>query len=434
MLIIAPHEGQRKGTGIHTTIMPSPGVNPSTIPGKFAFECEEYLEVLTFGLVPGGVRNRGGASEQFCGAVKYEQSIQSVKVDSKNKETVFTPIHEENGMYLWLSDINSNAATPESIQNDRGVLPLEKSKKEKYGYQGDYQDDTRVRLYPSKEYVSIRDLNGREYDHVIPAKELKVGSGLEGPHFIPDYTISRSGVIPHGSTINLLGDLVTKNGSVVIRNKPEFPTGEKTWDSDRLAISPTMGGADTRVDGPINLDEAAPKWVHEKLTHENDIRENKIYSQRVLAHELYPYSVRPDLRLRDVLKEQQVLRHIQINLSSKNKIGAQGAVVNIPFVNRFVPAVEMNMRLWIESIYDEKLKKFVLQLQYEQIVFFEFNFGDNGGVTSWPHIQVNTLRKYEDLPSDQQKLIKEKFFAPKAEVGATEADLAKCPYHNGGIK
>lgn len=48
------------GTGIHTTIMPSPGTNSGNIPGKYSFECEEYIEKLTFNLVPGGVRNRGG--------------------------------------------------------------------------------------------------------------------------------------------------------------------------------------------------------------------------------------------------------------------------------------------------------------------------------------------------------------------------------------
>ena len=49
------------GSGIHTTIMPSPG----GIPGKYSFECEGYIEKLVFNQVPGGVRNRGGGNEQF---------------------------------------------------------------------------------------------------------------------------------------------------------------------------------------------------------------------------------------------------------------------------------------------------------------------------------------------------------------------------------
>ena len=63
------------GWGLHTTCLPSPGTNSETIPGKFHFLCQDYKEELTFTLVPGGVRNRGGANEQFSGAVKYDQTI-----------------------------------------------------------------------------------------------------------------------------------------------------------------------------------------------------------------------------------------------------------------------------------------------------------------------------------------------------------------------
>ena len=80
---------------------------------------------------------------------------------------------------------------------------------------------------------------------------------------------------------------------------------------------------------------------------------------------------------------------------------------NIPFVNRFAPTVEVDFRLWIETVIEEG--KEILQLQYEQIIFFEFDFGNDGGTTSWPHIQVNTLRKIEDIPADQRKIIEEQF-------------------------
>lgn len=402
-----------RGSGIHTTIMPSPGTNSGTIPGKFSFECEEYIEKLTFSLVPGGIRNRGGSSEQFCGAVKYEQSIKSVTQVAGQAGLKYTPIHEENGMYLWLSDIYSHAATASSIKEDRGILPQSEADKEKYKFEGEYKDETLVLILNEngeEAYIPISQLKrGQEYFSVIPAKELHPGAGLEGPYFIPDYSISRSGVIPHGSTITLLGDLVSKNSKYVIDGAPDFPHGVSTWDPDYLAISRTMGGADTGHDGLINLDEPAPAWVHEKLTHENDPRENKIYTQRILAHPLYPYSVRPDLRLRDALKEQHVRKYLFIQMSSKNKTGAQGGILNVPFVNRFVPTVEMNMRMWIEWVYDENLNTEILQLQYEQIVFFEFNFGDGGGTTSWPHIQVNTLRKIDHVGADQRRLIEEQF-------------------------
>ncbi|NIF04782.1 hypothetical protein F3J23_04945 [Chryseobacterium sp. Tr-659] len=417
-------------SGIHTTIMPSPGTNSGTIPGKFAFDCEEYIEKLTFSIVPGGVRNRGGASELFCGAVKYEQTIKSVNtVNGQDDQRYYTPIHEENGMFLWLSDMYNHAATKESIERDRGIHAFSQEDYDNYGYTGKYRDEPLVRVSPDgqeKKYIlQSQLLPGQEYYEIIPAQELKPGAGMDGPYFIPDYSISRSGVIPHGSTITLLGDIITKNGEYLVNGFPEFPYGDATWDPDHLAISPTMGGAGASPTRPIDLDQPAPAWVHETLTDENDPGSNKIYTQRILADDLYPYSVRPDLRLRDTLRGQEVTNYVHIKMSSKMKTGAQGGILNVPFVNRFVPTVEVDMNMWIETVIEDG--KEILQLQYEQIVFFEFDFGNDGGTTSWPHIQTNTLRKLEDIPEDQRKVIEEQFFAP---YGSSDS-ASGCPYHKG---
>lgn len=416
------------GSGIHTTIMPSPGTNAGTIPGKFSFECEEYIEKLTFDLVPGGVRNRGGANEQFCGAVKYEQSIKSVNAVPGESALKYTPIHEENGMYLWLSDIFNYAATEKTIEEDRGIHALEPDAPNRDLYKSGYQDETVFLIINDlgeKEYVTLENLKGRPYLSIVPAKELKPGAGQTGPYFIPDYSISRSGVIPHGSTITLLGDLTRGKSGYLINTAPEFPEGNEAWEYDHLSISKTMGGAGASKKEPINLDKAPPAWVFEKLNKDNDPQENRIYTQRILAHPLYPYSVRPDLRLRDSLKGETVKNHVLIQMSSKNKTGAQGGILNVPFVNRFVTTVEMNMRMWIETV--EENGKEILQLQYEQIIFFEFDFGDDGGTTSWPHIQVNTLRKIEDVSPEQRQLMEEQFpFSHKIESPASG-----CPYHKG---
>lgn len=417
-------------SGIHTTIMPSPGTNPGTIPGKFSFDCEEYIEKLTFCLVPGGVRNRGGASELFCGAVKYEQSIKSVNTVEGQSTLQYTPIHEENGMYLWLSDVYNHAATKESIERDRGIHAFSTQDFKDYGYEGEYRNEPLVQVSKDeskKKYILLSELEeGQEYYEIIPAKELKPGAGVEGPYFIPDYSISRSGVIPHGSTITLLGDIKTKNSKYLIDGSPEFPDGNEAWDPDHLSISPTMGGAGASPSNPIDLDRPAPAWVHEKLNDINDPGENKIYTQRILADDLYPYSVRPDLRLRDTLRDQTVKNHVHIKMTSKMKTGAQGGILNVPFVNRFVPTVDVEMHMWIETVMEDG--KEILQLQYEQIVFFEFDFGDDGGTTSWPHIQVNTLRKMEDIPEDQRTVIEEQFFNDN---GSGAHMASGCPYHKG---
>ncbi|MGG5207943.1 peroxidase, FMP-type [Chryseobacterium sp. MIQD13] len=418
-------------SGIHTTIMPSPGTNSGTIPGKFSFDSEEYIEKLTFSLVPGGVRNRGGASELFCGAVKYEQTIKSVNKEAGKPDLQYTSIHEENGMYLWLSDVYNHAATKESIEKDRGIHAFSDEDYKNYGYKGEYRDEPLVQISAdknNKKYILLSELQpGQEYYEIIPAQELKPGDGIKGPYFIPDYSISRSGVIPHGSTITLLGDITPSGSNYLINGSPKFPYGNAAWEPDHLAISRTMGGAGASPTHPINLDEPAPAWVHEKLNDHNDPGSNKIYTQRILANDLYPYSVRPDLRLRDTLSGQNVANYVLVQMSSKMKTGAQGGILNVPFVNRFVPTVEVDFRLWIETVIENGKK--ILQLQYEQIVFFEFDFGNDGGTTSWPHIQVNTLRKLEDIPEDQRRVIEEQFFDKQPhDIGNTATG---CPYHKG---
>ncbi|MBV8324895.1 peroxidase, FMP-type [Chryseobacterium sp.] len=420
-------------SGIHTTIMPSPGTNPGTIPGKFSFDCEEYIEKLTFSLVPGGVRNRGGASELFCGAVKYEQTIKSVNTVEGKPDLKYTPIHEENGMYLWLSDVYNHAASKESIKKDRGIHAFSTSDYEKYGYDGNYRDEPLVRVSPDgqeKKYILQSELKpDQPYYEIIAAQELKPGDGLDGPYFIPDYSISRSGVIPHGSTITLLGDIAPQDGSFLIEGSPEFPYGKAAWDPDHLSISRTMGGAGVTAANIIDLDQPAPEWVDQTLTDENDPGSNKIYTQRILANDLYPYSVRPDLRLRDTVRGQHITNYVHVTMSSKMKTGAQGGILNVPFVNRFVPTVEVDMQMWIETVIEDE--KEILQLQYEQIVFFEFDFGNDGGTTSWPHIQTNTLRKLEDIPEDQRKVIEDQLLnQPGVVVGnSMENPPEGCPYH-----
>ena len=292
--------------------------------------------------------------------------------------------------------------------------------------------------YGNSSYILLSELKeGQKYYEIIPAQEIKPKDGITGPYFIPDYSISRSGVIPHGSTITLLGDIAPSGSNYLINGSPQFPYGNAAWQPDHLAISPTMGGAGASVTNPINLDEPAPAWVHETLTDQNDPGSNKIYTQRILADDLYPYSVRPDMRLRDTLSGQNVANYVLVQMSSKMKTGAQGGILNVPFVNRFVPTVEVDFRLWIETVIEDG--KEILQLQYEQIIFFEFDFGNSGGTTSWPHIQVNTLRKIEDIPADQRKVIEEQFFnTPPAMNMTTPSAIdggvnppSGCPYHKG---
>ena len=315
--------------GLHTTCMPSPGTNSETIPGKFHFLCENYAEELTFTLVPGGVRNRAGTNEQFCGAVRYDQTIHS---------EAGKLIHVENGMYLWLDQMYNHPADDDSIQTDIG--------------------------FP----------------------ELSAGAGFNGPVFVPNYSVSRSGTIPHGSTVAMFG-----TSGQTVGGAPPFPSGIEAWDFNHLAISPSMGGAGTTPTTPIDLDQPAPAWVSDTSLPLTDPSGNRTYTQRILAHLLYPYSVRPDLRLRDTIKDQTIKNFTLIKMDTNEDGGPQGGILNTPIISKYVPVTRMKLNMWIETVIEDG--KEILQLQYEQIQHFEFHFGTDGGTTIWPHIQVNTLRK-----------------------------------------
>lgn len=342
------------GWGLHTTCLPSPGTNTETIFGIFHFLCDDYTEELTFALVDGGVRNRGGTNEQFVGALTYNQSIQRVSDG--------VGIHREDGMWLWLNQLYNHPADEQSVLQDNG--------------------------YPG----------------------IGAGAGSNGPNFVPPYSIARSGTIPHGTTILLTGNFIEQSG------KPPYPTGTDCWTqpfvtswpglqianapnlaASPLAISPSMGAsalllAPGATEGaPLNLDEPAPAWAFDKSLPVTAPDGNLTYFQRIVADPHYPYSVRPNLRLRDAIKDQNITRYTLIQLTSKHDGGPQGGVLNTPFVQKFANATEMTLNLWLETVVEDG--KEVLQLQYEQIIIFEFMFGSNGQTTRWPHIQINTLRR-----------------------------------------
>lgn len=321
--------------GIFTVSMPSPGTTPETIPGIFHFLCEEYTEELTFELVDGGVRNRAGTNEQIVGAVKYEQSIKNRK---DNKQ-----IHEEVGMYMYLGNVYFHPASAESIKEDVGFL----------------------RLKP----------------------------GDAGQPFVPNHKIARSGTIPHGNSILLLGD-----GNPDQRGPPTWKSGNALWrEKDHLSITASMGGGIGFP--PLNLDKPAPCWAFDESLPERNFDGNPTYTQRIVAHPLYPYSVRPDLLLRDTIKGQNITNYTLIELHTEfdEGKGPQGGVLRTPLIETHTHTKDITFRMWIEEVIDEN-GDVVLQLQYEQIMYFVFMFGTGGGSTFWPHIQVNTLRKKKDTP------------------------------------
>ncbi len=346
-------------TGLHTTPMPSPGTSSETIFGVFHFKSQEYREQLTFTQVNAPVRNRGGSNEQFNGAVKYETAI----IDNQNALQ-----HFENGMYLWLGD-NTMPWDPKSpFQN------------------------------PHSLFSHASDARSVKTDGAEPV----LGPGQLGPQFVPPYSISRSGVIPHGTTIHLMGNIITTD------NSGTPPLIAELWDPSSLSVSPTMG-IDVSKD-LIAGSRKKPDWT--KLSREQQnpdqpfdnrgVNSGRAYFEKIFNYNQYgakfPYTVQPNLKLTDANEGLKFRNYTLIQLDTQQPTGLQGSTANNVMIDRYCRVVRMQFSMWLEEVYDEETKKWVDQLQYQQIVYFEFMFGSNGGTTQWPHIQVNTLRREKDIP------------------------------------
>lgn len=340
-------------TGLHTTPMPSPGTSSETVFGVFHFKSQAYTEHLKFTQVNAPVRNRAGSNEQFNGAVKYETAI----IDNENVLQ-----HFENGMYLWLGD-NQMPWDPKSP----------------------YQNPPNLFKHPS-------DAESVKTDGADPV----LGPGQLGPQFVPPHSISRSGVIPHGTTIHLTGNVTASNV------EGQAPAIAELWEQQYLAVSATMGINPKEDLIPGSRDK--PDWT--RLPREDQanggVNSGRAYFQQIFNYDQYgarfPYTVQPNLKLMDANEGLRFRKYDLIELDSRHETGVQGATVNNVAIERYCRVARMRFRMWLEEVLDEESGKVIDQLQYEQIVDFEFMFGSNGGTTLWPHIQVNTLRRETDIP------------------------------------
>ncbi|WP_139957965.1 peroxidase, FMP-type [Flavicella sediminum] len=343
-------------TGLHTTPLPSPGTSSETVFGVFHFKSQEYREQLKFTQVNAPVRNRAGSNEQFNAAVKYETAI----IDNDNDLQ-----HFEDGMYLWLGDHQMPWDSKSPYQN------------------------------PPTMFKHTSDEESVKTDGAEPV----MGPGELGPQFIPPYQISRSGVIPHGTTIHLTGNITES-----IEGKA--PHIADLWEPQFLAVSPTMGINPEK--DLIQGSREKPKWTElpREAQTNGGLNSGRAYFEKIFNYDefgaKFPFTVQPNLKLSDANEGVKFKKYDMIELDSFHDTGMQGGTINNVMVERYCKVVRMRYRMWIEEVYDEDFGGLIEQLQYEQIVDFEFMFGSNGGTTKWPHIQVNTLRREKDIPKDRR--------------------------------
>jgi len=189
----------------------------------------------------------------------------------------------------------------------------------------------------------------------------------------------------------------------------QAPTIAELWEQQYLAVSPTMG-INPQKD-LIPGSRAKPRWTKRSREEQSPrggakfrgVNSGRAYFEKIFNYDQFgakfPYTVQPNLKLIDANKRLRFKKYDLIELDSRHDTGVQGATVNNVMIERYCRVARMRFRMWLEEIFDEKCGKVIDQLQYEQIVDFEFMFGSNGGTTLWPHIQVNTLRREKDIPA-----------------------------------
>jgi len=390
--------------GVHTTIMPAPGSTSEQMFGAFHFLTQEYTETLQFRKNTNPVRNRLGSNEQFIGALNYETSI----VDRNNLE-----IHFEMGQYLWLGVWTHEKAAPYDKEGD----PVLYSRKTT---EADVKNDF---LFPT------------------------LAAGSQGPQFLPPFSISRQGSIPHGNSIQLFGKQPNDpnkegpwkdipNKDIPLEIYPGANNGV-LWDADSVAFHPSMGFTAQQLNDltakqlgdpeGCPSSRVKPAFAAKLANYPQPIgsadyldpESNVAYMGRifngaqklnqpdgtVVEKSLFPYCVQPNIKLVEANQKLiddglEIISYDKFTLNTVIPQGLQGGSLNNHGTERYCKVHDMKVTMWISKVKNKANGKIYQQLQYEQLMHFQFGFGTDGAHTLWPHIQCNTLRRKSDLDDE----------------------------------
>jgi len=174
----------------------------------------------------------------------------------------------------------------------------------------------------------------------------------------PPFSIARTGSIPHGNSMMILGDSKTYDGN------PEIPA---------ISTYPALPDSDLQQ----YRDQQARFEVADIVTQDPA---SKIFDVKDPNHNL----------IRDN-KGLEILETTHISLDSQNS----GGIVNLPFINKFANTTRAKTDFWLQKARLPMANETFTQLQYSQVVDLEFEVEVEGRVetVSFPHVTTNTLQR-----------------------------------------
>jgi hypothetical protein len=213
---------------------------------------------------------------------------------------------------------------------------------------------------PALEYQQmVSDKNSGELLHVengmfLNLSEIVDNDGKAQP--LPEFNVARSGTIPHGDSIMLLG-----KPPFVVDSRPDFPEASSK---------------------PFNLGPPPLGYLDPYIMPFEGL--NVLDPNKTLSADL-------DAQEKDGF---EVTKTTTIVLDSDNN----GGVLNIPFIKNRADAVRMQAIFWLEKVRNKNSGQEFDQLQYTQIIDIAFHqkFGENvdpDDLIVWPHVTINTLVK-----------------------------------------
>jgi hypothetical protein len=188
----------------------------------------------------------------------------------------------------------------------------------------------------------------------------ETGEALDAP-----YSIARSGTIPHGNSILVLGLIDKKDGAPVLKEISSMPTA---------------------VD-----QDGAPIGFFDQFQSEQD---RLTVTDIVIKEESKIFNVfDPNDNLVRDNKGLEFVDTVHIALDSEN----EGMVGNIPFLQKHAKATNVFSNFWLSTVKLPMSDETYQQLQYSQKVGIDFHrrFKGKQGLICWPHVTINTLTKID---------------------------------------